>query len=162
MQRGCYSFHPHIVIENLNIVNKKNKFITLRHEFLDTRSGRDWILSLWRDQMSHKAVVRGGQFWRWIILAVLLFSLSFVCFSMRYSLISTSQPVTSWDHWMMLPNPRQQVVGSVRVRACLALGWEGSLTLKALCQKLVLDIFLKLFGWTTRKGFEKLNDIYQW
>ena len=62
-------------------------------------------------------------------------------------LISTSQPVMSLDHWMMLPNPRQQVVGSVRVRACLALGWEGSLIMspKSSLSKTRFRQFLKAF-----------------
>lgn len=75
-ERYTYSIHPHIAIENLNKMGKKNKFITSRLVFLDTRSGRDWVLSLWRNQMSHKAVeVSFGVrlLWRYYYSLYLLF-----------------------------------------------------------------------------------------
>ena len=97
-----------------------------------------------------------GLFWRYYYSLYLLFVFWWgILLSNLYLAASMSL-----DHWMMLPNPRQQVVGSVRVRACLALGWEGSLimTPKSSLSKTRFRHFHKAFC-RTRKGFEKLNDI---
>ena len=104
----------------MNKVSKKNKFITLRHEFLD---------ALWKGLgiviVETKGVIKP---WRSVLAldyfgGITILFIFCLFFDEVFSyLISTSQPVISLDHWIMLPNPRQQVVGSVRVRACLALG----------------------------------------
>ena len=130
----------------------------MRHEFLD---------ALWKGLgiviVETKGVIKP---WRSVLaldyfggITILFIFCLFFDEVFSSLLISTSQPVMSLDHWMMLPNPRQQVVGSVRVRACLALGWEGSLimTPKSSLSKTRFRHFLKAFS-RTRKGFEKLND----
>lgn len=159
MQRECYTYsiHPHIAIENLNKMGKKNKFITSRLVFLDTRSGRDWVLSLWRNQMSHKAVeVSFGVrlLWRYYYSLYLLFV--FWWGILLFNLYLATQLCLWVIKWCYLIHVHKLWVSSCE--GLSGIGLSGFITPKVLCHKPVLEIFfLRVF--VKLEGFEKLSDI---
>lgn len=111
--------------------------------------------------MSHKAVEVSfgvGLFWRYYYSLYLLFVFWWGILLSNLYLATSCLWIIGWCYLTHVNKLLVQFVWRP-----LALGWEGSLivTPKSSLSKTRFRHFLKAFC-RTRKGFEKLNDIYQW